>query len=37
MDTWLSHLIGYDHKGLNDFNKMIRKEKSILKYFHKVN
>ena len=31
------HLIGYDHKGLNDFNKMIRKEKSILKYFHKVN
>ena len=31
------HLIGYDHKGLNDFNKMIRKEKLILKYFHKVN
>ena len=31
------HLIGYDHKGLNDFNKMIRKEKLILNYFHKVN
>ena len=31
------HLIGYDHKRLNDFNKMIRKEKSILKYFHIVN
>tara|TARA_Y100000741_G_scaffold206879_1_gene157449 strand:- start:374 stop:820 length:447 start_codon:yes stop_codon:yes gene_type:complete len=31
------HLIGYDHKELNDFKKMIRKEKLILKYFHKVN
>ena len=31
------HLIGYDHKRLNDFNKMLRKEKIILKYFHKVN
>ena len=31
------HLIGYDHKRLNDFNKMLRKEKLILKYFHKVN
>ena len=31
------HLIGYDHKKLNDFNKMLRKEKLILKYFHKVN
>ena len=31
------HLIGYDHKSLNDFNKMLRKEKLILKYFHKVN
>ncbi|MBD1158263.1 rRNA maturation RNase YbeY [Pelagibacterales bacterium SAG-MED17] len=30
------HLIGYDHKKLNDFKKMLRKEKSILKYFHKV-
>ena len=31
------HLIGYDHKRLNDFSKMARKEKLILKYFHKVN
>ena len=31
------HLIGYDHKRLNDCNKMLRKEKLILKYFHKVN
>ena len=31
------HLIGYDHKELNDFKKMFRKEKLILKYFHKVN
>ena len=31
------HLIGYDHKRLDDFNKMLRKEKLILKYFHKVN
>ena len=31
------HLIGYDHKRLNDFNKMLRKEKLILEYFHKVN
>ena len=31
------HLICYDHKKLNDFNKMLRKEKLILKYFHKVN
>jgi probable rRNA maturation factor len=31
------HLIGYDHKRLNDFNKMLKKEKLILKYFHKVN
>ena len=31
------HLIGYDHKRLNDFNKMLRQEKLILKYFHKVN
>ena len=30
------HLIGYDHKKLNDFKKMLRKEKLILKYFHKV-
>ena len=31
------HLLGYDHKRQVDFNKMLRKEKSILKYFHKVN
>ena len=31
------HLIGYDHKKLNDLSKMLRKEKTILKYFHIVN
>ena len=31
------HLIGYDHKKNNDFEKMYRKEKLILKHFHKVN
>ena len=31
------HLIGYDHKRLSDFETMLRKEKLILKYFHKVN
>ena len=31
------HLIGYDHKKLNDHKKMFKKEKLILKYFHKVN
>ena len=31
------HLIGYDHKKLDDFSKMLRTEKKILKYFHKVN
>ena len=31
------HLIGYDHKKYNDFKKMHKKEKSILKYFHQVN
>ena len=30
------HLIGYDHKKLNDFKKMYKKEKLILKYFHKL-
>ena len=38
--TWIHgylHLIGYDHKKINDFKKMLRKEKLILKYFHKVN
>ena len=31
------HLIGYDHKKVNDFKKMLKKEKSLLKYFHQVN
>ncbi|OCW81956.1 hypothetical protein AKH20_04060 [Pelagibacteraceae bacterium GOM-A3] len=31
------HLIGYDHKRPDDFRKMFRKEKLILKYFHKAN
>ena len=28
------HLIGYDHKKNNDFKKMNKKEKLLLKYFH---
>ena len=28
------HLIGYDHAKIKDYKKMLRKEKSILKYFH---
>ena len=38
--TWIHgylHLIGYDHMKLNDFKKMLRKEKLILKYFQKAN
>ena len=31
------HLIGHDHKKLNDYKKMFKKEKLILNYFHKVN
>ena len=31
------HLIGYDHKKSNDYKKMLKKEKLILKYFHKKN
>ncbi len=31
------HLIGYDHKNSNDYKKMLKKEKLILKYFHKIN
>ena len=31
------HLIGYDHKRQDDFFKMLRKENSILKSFHKIN
>ena len=30
------HLIGHDHKKLNDFKKMSKKENLILNYFHKV-
>ena len=29
------HLIGYDHKKLNDFKKMNKKENLVLNYFHK--
>ena len=28
------HLIGYNHKKYDDFTKMLKKEKLILKYFH---
>ena len=38
--TWIHgylHLIGHDHKKFSDFKKMFKKEKLILKYFHKVN
>ena len=28
------HLVGYDHEKMSDFQKMLRKEKLILKYFH---
>ena len=31
------HLIGYDHKNLNDYKKMLRKEKTILNYIYKKN
>ena len=31
------HLIGHDHKKLNDFKKMTKKEKLMLNYFYKVN
>ena len=31
------HLIGYDHKKLNDYEKMLKKEKLILGYFQKIN
>jgi len=38
--TWIHgylHLIGYDHKKIKDYKKMIEKENLILKYFHKLN
>ena len=31
------HLIGYDHKKLKDFKKMVKKENLILNYFHNIN
>ncbi len=31
------HLIGYDHKKFDDYKKMLKKENSVLKYFHKLN
>ena len=31
------HLIGYDHKKLNDFKKMNEKENLVLKHLHKIN
>ena len=29
------HLIGYDHKKLNDYKKNLKKEKTILNYIYK--
>ena len=31
------HLIGYDHKKFDDYKKMLKKENSVIKYFHKLN
>ena len=31
------HLIGYDHKKLKDFKKMVKKENLISNYFHNIN
>ena len=31
------HLIGYDHKKIDDHKKMLKKENAVLKYFHKLN
>ncbi len=30
------HLIGYDHKKIKDFKKMIKKENLVLNYFHET-
>jgi len=30
------HLIGYDHKKIKDFKKMIKKENLVLNYFHEA-
>ena len=38
--TWIHgylHLIGYDHKKIDDYKKMLKKENAVLKYFHKLN
>ena len=31
------HLIGYDHKNLKDYKKMLKKEKTILNYLNRKN
>ena len=31
------HLIGYDHRKIDDFKKMLKKENSVIKHFHKLN
>ena len=31
------HLIGYDHKKIDDYKKMLKKENAVLKYIHKLN
>ena len=31
------HLVGYDHKNLNDYKIMLKKEKTILNYIYKKN
>ena len=31
------HLIGYDHKKSDDYKKMLKKENTVLEYFHKIN
>ena len=31
------HLIGYNHKKIKDFKKMVKKENLVLNYFHKIN
>ena len=31
------HLAGYDHKNLNDYKRMLKKEKTILNYIYKKN
>ena len=31
------HLIGYDHRKIDDYKKMLNKENTVLKHFHKLN